>query len=253
MKSKRNLILAIIIMLLLTTACNEENGPTTKLVDDETTDIRNLDLEELHNVTFEDVEGEVTRVVNQYVEEDNYLSTSVIRVMEEELAVDHHSEVKKFNNINVNIEFRVNLEEAKIDNESDFTDYADKAGKEIKVALDNEIPLEFSRVETLSFHFTDYSREQNYLVSYVQSKEPETLVAFRNEESEAEKLALEKTFEVIGEDKESYILTKFGIRNEILWIDFIDHISDIEANQTIEELSQSLYNLVSSEIGRAHV
>lgn len=245
MKKKTPMLLAIIIfILILITACTGE---------DQIVEITQEDIEIVRNVTFEDVEEELTFVVEDFVQDYDYLTVTNLEFIQDELAVDSVNEVKKFNNIEMRLELMLDSDQAQIDVDDEvfmqdnFSELAATIEKELLDTLIVQNPHEFSRVITTSINFED--KENNLQHSLVSGhiRDSEIMTTLRNEESEAERAALEKTFDLIREDKEDYQLSRFGIEEDRLLIVFFDYGNDGEPNLTIEELSEKLHDLVNQD------
>lgn len=73
----------------------------------------------------------------------------------------------------------------------------------------------------------------------------ETMIALSNKESKEENLILEETFNYIKDDKEKYEVTRFGIEDNILIIEFNLHSTYSDnLSKELEKMSIELSDLV---------
>lgn len=217
-------------------------------------EITEEDIEIIRDLTFQDVEEELTYAIEDFVADYSYLEIANLEFTQDKLAVDSINQVKKFNNIEMRLRLEIDAEEADIDLEDEltmedsFSDFVSAIEDDLITILISEQPYEFSRVITTDINFVD--REHNLGHGSVSGniRDSNIITTLRNEESEAEKLALEKTFDLIREDLESYQLYRFGIIDNIFIIDFFDYAIEGEPNITMEELSEELYTLVTEDL-----
>lgn len=246
MKRKTPLILIIILALVLITACT--GG-------EEAIEITEADIEIVRNLTFDDVKDNLTIAIEHFVGNYSYLRISDLEFVQDKLAVDYINEVKKFNNIEMRLKLEVDSDEGQIDIEDDltaegnFSQFVDGVEEDLLSKLLKENPYEFSRVITVGMTFLDKENSLQHSSVSGNIRDSQILTALRNEESESEKAALAKTFDIIGPDKESYKLNKFGIMDNLFIMDIHNiAIEGEEANLSPKELSDRLYNLVSEDI-----
>lgn len=246
MKTKTPLILIIILALVLMTACTGQ---------DDSIEITEQDIEIVRDLTFEDVKENLTIAIEDFVGNYSYLRILDLEFIQDKLAVDSINEVKKFNNIEMRLKLEVDSDEGRIDvsndltMEEDFSQSVDVIEEDLLNNLLRENPYEFSRVITTGITFLDKENSLQYSSVSGNIRDSEILTALRNEESESEKAALAKTFDIIGEDRTAYQLNKFGIMDNRFIMVFHDRTLEGEdANLTPEELSGRLYTLVSEDI-----
>lgn len=246
MKSRKLIILILIILTtLLMTACT--NG-------EQNFEITEEDIEIIRDLTFQDVEEELTYAIEDFVADYSYLEIANLEFTQDKLAVDSINQVKKFNNIEMRLRLEIDAEEADIDLEDEltmehnFSDFVSAIEDDLIASLISDQPYEFSMVITTDINFVD--REHNLGHGSVSGnvRDSNTITTLRNEESEAEKLALEKTFDLIREDLETYQLSRFGIIENIFIIDFFDYPAEGEPSLTMEELSEKLFKLVREDL-----
>lgn len=207
MKKKTWILLLILLLSLLITACTS---------DDQGIEISEEDIEIVNNISFEDVEGNLTFAVEEFVSNYTYLKISDLEFEQDKLAVDSINEVKKFNNIEMRIKLEVDSDSAKIDTQDDhlmeenFSQFVDEIEEDLLTYLLSNNPYEFSRVITTGVTFLDKENSLQHSSVSGNIRDSEILTALRNEESESEKAALAKTFDIIGDDRGAYELAKFA-------------------------------------------
>lgn len=246
MNSRKLIIFAMIVLIsLLMTACTSE---------DQMFEITEEDIDIIRDLTFQDVEEELTYTIEGFVATYSYLKIDNLEFIQDKLAVDSINEVKKFNNIEMRLKIEIDSEEAEIDiedevtMENNFSDFVSAIEDDLITTLISEQPYEFSRVITMDINFVD--REHNLGHGSVSGniRDSNIITTLRSEESEAERLALEKTFDLIREDLETYQLSRFGIMDNTFIIDFFNYSLEGEPNITMEEISEKLYTLVSEDL-----
>src|SRR5699024_2903823 len=103
--------------------------------------------------------------------------------------------------------------------------------------------IEYSKVGNIEVLYTDNKNKLKYNSNMSNLRDSETMISLRNEESEEEKFALDKVFDYIKEDKDTYELIRFGIDNNIFIIEFNLHSTYDDIYN--KKMSNELHELIS--------
>ncbi|WP_353092905.1 hypothetical protein [Tissierella praeacuta] len=238
---KINYYIMGIILLVLVTSCGPSN-------------ISKEDINRVRNIGYNDVETSLSSIINDFLHEYDYYTVSNLEFVEDKLAIDNTNEVKKFNNIKILLDIEVDLDKFSTDLKKDMTIIEkDKAFNELTKntnenlldILHKESSIEYSKVGRLEISYTDTKNKLKYSSNINNSRDSQTMITLRNEESEGEKLILEEIFDYIREYKENYELKRFGTDSNILIIEFDIYTVDDIHNQEIEKISNGLFEMIT--------
>ena len=237
---KINYYIIGIIVLLLVTSCG--SGSISK-----------KDINKVKNISYDDVVTSLSNIINDFLYEYDYYTVSNLEFVEDKLAIDNTNEVKKFNNIKILLDIEVDLEKNTTDLKKDmtiaekyklFNELAKNTNKDLLDILHKESPIAYSKVGRVETSYTDTKDKLKYSSNINNSRDSQTMIALRNEESESEKLILEEIFHYIRGYKENYELKRFGTDNNELIIEFDLYTVDDIHNQEIEKISNGLFELI---------
>lgn len=237
---KINYYIIGIIVLLLVTSCSYSN-------------ISKGDIDKVKNISYDDVVTNLSNIINDFVYEYDYYTISDLKFMEDKLSIDNMNEVKKFNNIKILLDIEVDLEKDSNDLKKDmtmaekyklFNELAKNTNKDLLDILHKESLIAYSKVGRVEISYTDTKNKLKYSSNINNSRDSQTMITLRNEESEGEKLILEEIFDYIREYKKNYELRRFGTDNNELIIEFDLYTVDDIHNQEIEKISNGLFKLI---------
>ena len=173
--------------------------------------------------------------------------------VEDKLAIDNINEVKRFNNIKILLDIEVDLDKFATDLKKDmtiaekdkaFNDLTKDTNKNLLDILHKENPIEYSKVGRLQISYTDTKNKLKYSSNINNSRDSQTMITLRNEESKGEKLILEEIFDYIRQYKKNYELKRFGKDNNELIIEFDLYTVNEIHNQEIEKISNGLFEII---------
>ncbi|WMM25696.1 hypothetical protein RBU61_03245 [Tissierella sp. MB52-C2] len=237
---KTNYYIIGIIVLLLVTLCG--SGSISK-----------EDINKVKNISYDDIVISLSNIINNFLYEYDYYTVSNLEFVEDKLAIDNTNEVKKFNNIKILLDIEVDLEKDSNDLKKDmtmaekykfFNELAKNTNKDLLDILHKESPIAYSKVGRVETSYIDTKNKLKYSSNINNSRDSQTMITLRNEESEGEKLILEAIFDYIRECKENYELKRFGTDNNKLIIEFDLYTVDDIHNQEIEKTSNGLFELI---------
>lgn len=125
-----------------------------------------------------------------------------------------------------------------------FNDLTKDTNKGLLDTLHKENPIEYSKVGGLQILYTDTKNKLKYSSNINNSRDSQTMITLRNEESKGEKLILEEIFDYIRQYKKNYELKRFGIDNNELIIEFDLYTVNEIHNQEIEKISNGLFEII---------
>ncbi|MBU5425787.1 hypothetical protein KQI41_05105 [Tissierella pigra] len=237
---KINYYIIGIILLLLVTSCG--SGSISK-----------EDINKVKNISYDEVVTNLSGIINDFLHGYDYYTVSNLEFIEDKLAIDNINEVKKFNNIKILLDIEVDLDKFSTDLEKDrtiaekdqaFNELAKNTNKDLLDILHKESPIEYSKVGRLEILYTDTKNKLKYSSNINNSRDSQTMITLRNEESKGEKLILEEIFDYIRQYKKNYELKRFGKDNNELIIEFDLYTVNEIHNQEIEKISNELFELI---------
>lgn len=244
MKKKNSYLMAMIFLLILITACGSKNTANENL---------NKELEKINNLTYSEVEKELTKSIKEFMNENPHYTAVNIGFSQDDLAVDSQYELKKFNNIEMKIGIEVDSNEApvKINPNMEFSKMSKlfeeamlDMNQELLEVLSEENPIEYAKIGQISIKNKDSKYKLEYDFKMENLSDEQTMTYLRNEESEEEKESLEKVFEFIKGSKEKHELRRFGVEEKILIIEFdLDGSVNGDSVRELAKMSNGLHNL----------
>lgn len=194
MKNRKYYMIAIIMLLIFTAGCNSDNRSKNTLEED---------IRTMRNTTYDDVVEIVSIDIYDFMDEHDYYKVTNLQFKEDKLAVDDQDQVKKFNNISINLNIEVDSEKTPIEFKEDmsflnkeraFVEFMSDENRELLITLQEKHPIEYSKVGNAEALYIDnkntpklkYSSNTGILM------DSETITALNDNEPEEEDLILKK-------------------------------------------------------------